>query len=279
MATPTLISPSSGRTPSDVFDELVALYDDGSTYGGLSQAAHAEQAAFQAVNAGADDATVVAALLHDVGWKLSGSAPEGLAEADATTSSAAGAGAGAQSSVDARDNDVADASAPSVHCFAAQLGILATCGAEGASAEQVRAQHDVIGACFLRMRGFCEKVPHLVEGHVLAKRYLCTAEEGYYDKLSEGSRRTLVFQGGEMTPDECVVFESDPLFDACRQMRRWDEEAKYLGLDVPRFASYRDQILRCISEATATARTTLERCAFVRDGNRIIRLRDDDGSK
>jgi hypothetical protein len=53
--------------------------------------------------------------------------------------------------LNAADNDVADACAPSEESIAAKLGILSTCSVEGASAEQQRAQHDTIGATFLRM--------------------------------------------------------------------------------------------------------------------------------
>ena len=249
-----------------VFDEIAALYDDGSSYGGLSQVAHAEQAAMQAVEAGADDATVVAALLHDVGWKLASCAVLDSAGAAATA-------AGTQRHVDARDNDVADACAPDASCLASQLGILATCGVEGATTEQVRAQHDVIGATFLRMRGFCETVPHLVEGHVLAKRYLCFAEAGYYDMLSPGSKRTLVFQGGPMNADEAALFQSDPLFDCSLKMRRWDELAKHAGLVVPRFCTYRDRVIRCLTADAVDAAHTRQHCAYIRQGNVITGLR------
>ena len=54
--------------------------------------------------------------------------------------------------------------------IAANLGILKFCGTGGGGGEQLRAQHDVIGAAWLRMMGFAELVPHVVEGHVLAKR-------------------------------------------------------------------------------------------------------------
>jgi hypothetical protein len=50
--------------------EIVALYSDKSQYGSVSQLKHGCQAAQQAIDAGADDDTVVAALLHDIGWKL-----------------------------------------------------------------------------------------------------------------------------------------------------------------------------------------------------------------
>ncbi|MEL6219990.1 MAG: hypothetical protein AAFR79_16240, partial [Pseudomonadota bacterium] len=45
----------------------------------------------------------------------------------------------------------------------------------------------------LRMAGFDETVAHVVEGHVLAKRYLCYKEADYHGKLSKGSQRTLEF--------------------------------------------------------------------------------------
>lgn len=60
--------------------------------------------------------------------------------------------------------------------------------------EQQKAQHDVIGSTWLQMRGFEYKVAHLVEGHVLAKRYLTGTDKTYHDLLEEDSVRTLVFQ-------------------------------------------------------------------------------------
>ena len=43
--------------------------------------------------------------------------------------------------------------------LASKLGILSVCNVDGGSTlEEQRAQHDVIGATFLRMRGFSDKV-------------------------------------------------------------------------------------------------------------------------
>ena len=100
------------------------------------------------------------------------------------------------------------------------------CGEEKGSSEALRAQHDVIGATYLRMLGFVEKVAHLIEGHVLAKRYLCFKEKHYYETLSPGSKRTLTFQGGIMSESEASLFEKDTLFEASKLMRRWDEMSK-----------------------------------------------------
>lgn len=57
-----------------------------------------------------------------------------------------------------------------------------------------RASHEVVGEVFLRERGFPEKVCQLVGAHVVAKRYLTAVERGYWEGLSEASKRTLEMQ-------------------------------------------------------------------------------------
>lgn len=86
--------------------------------------------------------------------------------------------------------------------------------------------HEKIGAAFLRNRKFSERLIQLVQAHVSAKRYLTHNDEHYYDRLSEASKQTLVYQGGKMSHDEAVVFENDPLFEQMIAMRKIDEEAK-----------------------------------------------------
>src|SRR3546814_12297345 len=66
----------------------------------------------------------------------------------------------------------------------------------------------------------------LVAGHVTAKRYLTLKEPGYYDRLSEASKKTLEFQGGPMSEKEARDFESDPMMEACLKIRYWDDEGK-----------------------------------------------------
>jgi predicted HD phosphohydrolase len=172
----------------EVVDELRSLYEDDEYYtDALTQLSHGLQGAALAEQAGAEPSMVVAALLHDVGWKLAKTAPW-LEETDEMV-----VGADADLTADCPDDSLAS-----------QLGILAFCGSGGASLAAQQAQHDTIGATFLRMRGVDEAVCTLVEGHVLAKRYLCYAEEGYYEALSPGSIATLRFQGGVMGPDEAV---------------------------------------------------------------------------
>jgi predicted HD phosphohydrolase len=72
----------------------------------------------------------------------------------------------------------------------------------------------------------------LVEYHVQAKRYLTLKEPGYYERLSEASRRTLEYQGGVMTAVEAEAFEQDPLCEVSLRMRQWDELAKEMAVPV-----------------------------------------------
>lgn len=87
-------------------------------------------------------------------------------------------------------------------------------------------RHEKIGADYLRAKGFPESIAKLVENHVQAKRYLTFRYPAYYNGLSEASKKTLIYQGGLMTPQEASVFENDPLFEASVKLRRWDELAK-----------------------------------------------------
>ncbi|CAN7190667.1 HD domain-containing protein [Pseudomonas sp. LjRoot277] len=90
--------------------------------------------------------------------------------------------------------------------------------------------HELLGADYLRRAGFSERMARLVEYHVQAKRYLTLKESGYYERLSEASRRTLAYQGGVMTVGEAEAFERDPLCGVSLRMRQWDEQAKEMNV-------------------------------------------------
>lgn len=100
--------------------------------------------------------------------------------------------------------------------------------------------HEELGAKWLVER-FPPAVLEPVRLHVEAKRYLCATEAGYYDALSEPSKVSLGLQGGPMSPQECAAFEAGAHFDASVRLRRWDDEAKVVGLTTPsldRFVSH-----------------------------------------
>lgn len=92
--------------------------------------------------------------------------------------------------------------------------------------------HEQIGADFLLERGFSERVANLVQGHVIAKRYLTYKYPEYYNCLSEASKTTLNFQGGVMTADEAADFELHPDAELIIRLRYWDDMAKEMNVPV-----------------------------------------------
>ncbi|MFG2617430.1 phosphonate degradation HD-domain oxygenase [Streptomyces sp. NPDC048507] len=99
-------------------------------------------------------------------------------------------------------------------------------------------RHSHTGADWLA-RWFGPEVTEPVRLHVAAKRYLCTAEPGYVDLLSEASVHTLRVQGGPMTTEQARAFEALPGAADAVAVRRWDERAKDPLTDTPDFAHFR----------------------------------------
>lgn len=78
-----------------------------------------------------------------------------------------------------------------------------------------------------------ERVALLIEAHVDAKRYLVATDAGYQAALSPGSVITLHAQGGPLSPDEILLVEQRPDWDAAVALRRADDGAKRAGAVVP----------------------------------------------
>lgn len=104
--------------------------------------------------------------------------------------------------------------------------------------------HEEIGARYLRSKGFSQRLCQLVENHVAAKRYLTFADDGYYSKLSEASRRTLEYQGGRMNAEEAEAFRNDPLFQLSIDLRYWDEQAKIENKPLPPLSHFEEMAKR-----------------------------------
>lgn len=93
-------------------------------------------------------------------------------------------------------------------------------------------RHETLAARWLA-RHFEADVVEPVRLHVAAKRYLCAVDADYHRALSPPSIKSLQLQGGPMTPPEAREFESQPHFDAAVRLRRWDDDAKIVGLATP----------------------------------------------
>ena len=101
----------------------------------------------------------------------------------------------------------------------------------------IDARHERSGGSWLA-RNFGPEVAEPARLHVDAKRYLCAAEASYLDGLSRASRQSLALQGGPMTLEEIRAFEANPHHREAVRLRRWDDEAKVPGLEVPGLESY-----------------------------------------
>jgi phosphonate degradation associated HDIG domain protein len=91
--------------------------------------------------------------------------------------------------------------------------------------------HEELGNRFL-IKYFTPAVSEPVHLHVAAKRYLCAVEPAYFALLSEPSVISLHLQGGPMTAEECLTFESNPYYQDAIQLRRYDDMAKIPNLSV-----------------------------------------------
>ncbi len=156
----------------------------------ISQLDHALQTAALAVEAGASDELVAAALLHDVGHLLDLEAGGG--------------------------------------------------GRDGAALD---AAHESAGARYLAGL-FPAAVSAPVALHVRAKRYRCAVDPAYAASLSEGSKRSLVRQGGPLSPHEATTFAAHPGAAAAVALRGWDDRGKVEGLVVAPLSHYRDVLER-----------------------------------
>jgi predicted HD phosphohydrolase len=105
-----------------------------------------------------------------------------------------------------------------------------------------RVGHETIGAEYLARKGFSSKVSALVGAHVSAKRYLVATDPSY--ELSEASWASLKFQGGPMDEEERQTFEADGLWREKCALRKWDDGAKVVGLQVDDLDTYRGMIER-----------------------------------
>ena len=90
--------------------------------------------------------------------------------------------------------------------------------------------HQLLGEVFLK-KHFSLRVTEAVRLHVAAKRYLCSCNPAYRERLSAASQTSLELQGGIMTDEEVVQFEAGEFAREATELRGWDDEAKIAGLE------------------------------------------------
>lgn len=86
--------------------------------------------------------------------------------------------------------------------------------------------HDIIGRNYLKECGMPVLIYELVGSHVQAKRYLCTINRHYYDKLSNASKETMKMQGGLMSLHELTEFNNSIMPELKVFLREYDDLGK-----------------------------------------------------
>jgi phosphonate degradation associated HDIG domain protein len=124
------------------------------------------------------------------------------------------------------------------------LGHLLNFQGETPTARGIDDQHQYFAIPFLR-RLFPPAVIEAIRLHVDAKRALCSAVEGYYQALSEDSKRSLVLQGGIFTHQQTEEFLARPHARDAMRVRRWDDAAKVPGAATPALSHYLEIASRC----------------------------------
>jgi len=106
-------------------------------------------------------------------------------------------------------------------------------------------KHEIVGANWLA-HAFCPQVTEPVRLHVPAKRYLCAVDPGYRARLSDGSKTSLVKQGGPMSEAKAKEFSALPGCDAAVRLRRIDDQAKVAGLAIGPIEDFADHLVKTL---------------------------------
>lgn len=97
------------------------------------------------------------------------------------------------------------------------------------------------------LRGlFDEEVLGGIRLHVDAKRYLCATRTGYFEALSDDSKRSLALQGGIFDDAQAQAFMTQPGAEGAVRLRIWDDLAKTAGLATPPLAHFMERARRCV---------------------------------
>lgn len=127
---------------------------------------------------------------------------------------------------------------------------------ENSADQGIDTTHETVGDTWLQ-HAFGPEITEPVRLHVAAKRYLCAVKPEYQAQLSTASVQSLLLQGGPMNADEVHAFESNPHYRDAIRLRRWDDLAKEVNLQVPDVEHYRSRLTALLHSAPNEARQIL----------------------
>ena len=135
-------------------------------------------------------------------------------------------------------------------CLLHDLGHLLNEQGETPTLRGIDDTHQYFALPFLRGL-FPDAVLDAIKLHVDAKRYLCQANDGYWAKLSDDSKRSLELQGGVFDATQAAAFLAQPGARDAVMLRQWDDLAKQQDWRTPSLAHFLSRAARCVSTAAA----------------------------
>ena len=102
--------------------------------------------------------------------------------------------------------------------------------------------HENIASNFLK-DFFSEEITESIRLHVVAKRYLCSIDNSYYERLAKSSKKSFVVQGGALEKKEIFELENNIYFKDAIQLRKWDDRAKVSLKEVEELDTYKEMIV------------------------------------
>src|SRR5262245_6283051 len=106
-------------------------------------------------------------------------------------------------------------------------------------------QHEEVGAQWLTSC-FPPEVVEPIRLHVLAKRFLCTIDQIYWHRLSNASKRSFLMQGGRMSREEMIAFQTHDSWRQAVALRKRDDLGKQPDRHVPGLESFRTVVLHVL---------------------------------
>ena len=107
--------------------------------------------------------------------------------------------------------------------------------------------HENLGANYLSQY-FRDQVTLPIRAHVDSKRYLSAVEDGYYDLLSEGSKKSLEVQGGPFSKEQANDFINKPFMKQAVEIRRFDDQAKVLNKKTSELFHFRQYVEQSLKD-------------------------------
>jgi predicted HD phosphohydrolase len=86
-------------------------------------------------------------------------------------------------------------------------------------------KHETIGFKYL-CKNFNEEITYPIMYHVLAKRYLCTVDNNYYESLSNASKKSFEIQGGKIDNHFLKILEKNDKFKNAIKLRKYEDISK-----------------------------------------------------